>query len=55
MFSEGLFFLTGCASGWKEKSHSRWALKVERSKGDITGTQGPGVEGQVDTRRIKLV
>ena len=28
---------------------------MERSKGDIIGTQGPGVEIQVDTRRIKVI
>lgn len=51
----GCSFSQVWASGWKGKSRSRWALKVERSKGDITGTQGLGVEGQVDTRSIKLI
>ena len=51
----GCSFSQVCALGWKGKSHSRWTLKGERSKGDITGTQGLGVEDQVDTRRMKLI
>lgn len=51
----GCSFSQVCALGWKGKSCSRWTLKGERSKGDITGTQGLGVEGQVDTRRMKLI
>lgn len=51
----GCSFSQVCASAWKKKSCSRWTLKMERSKDDVIGTQGLGMEGQVDTRRIKLI
>ena len=55
MLNEGLLFLTGLCFSQEGKVIQQMDIKKERSKGDIIGTQGLGVEGQVDTRRIKLI